>query len=413
MLTVDAKPATEILRNTGFFSGTEEKALARFAACCIEETIPSGTPILTKDKPGRSLYVIVCGRAEVHDEELTLATLGEGDSFGELSTLEDGPCSASVTAQTDLTLLRLDRNVILQVMAEYPECNAAIMQSLCRTLRERSEQFIHGVHLRRTLERELEIGRKIQAGFLPSGLPREDGWDIGAYFHAAREVAGDFYDVFRVDYANRIALVIGDVCDKGVGAALFMTLFRSLLRASATSQEFLGSLGPADVLPHDRALGLLGSSVRFANDYIARTHGDTSMFATIFFGLLDPSDGHLFYVNAGHEAPMILSGQGEIRAELENTGPVLGLFTGVPFGIGEASLQPGDTFFAFTDGATDALNIEGEAFGMERLVRHLGESRLPADRLVSATAAVINDYAAGREQYDDLTMLAASRHPRS
>ncbi len=408
MPVAEATSKKDALRHTRFFAGATETVLEQFANAGVLETLPAGRIVLQKDMPGRSFYIIVEGRAEVHDGELTLAILNPHDTFGELSTLEDGLCSASVTAETELQILRLDRDLILRIMSRHAGANALILQSLCRVLRERSEQFTRGAHQRRTLERELEIGRKIQAGFLPSTLPVEEGWEIGAFFRAAREVAGDFYDAFRVENTGRIALVIGDVCDKGVGAALFMTLFRSLLRAAVSSEEFAADAKASAGAQEDHAAALLRNSVQFANNYVARTHGETSMFATVFFALLDPQTGHLFYVNGGHEEPIVVS-NGAVKTALQNTGPALGLFPGVPFEVGEARLEPGHTLFAYTDGATDAANPKGEPFTKANLYRHVVNSGLSADGLVASAAAAVDRHAAGAPQFDDVTLLALTR----
>ena len=398
----------DVLRHARFFSDAPEDVLDRFASAGVPETVPAGRTVLQKDQPGRSFYIIVEGRAEVHDGELTLAILNPRDSFGELSTLEDGLCGASVTAETEMRVLRLDRDSILRIMSENAAANAHVLKSVCRVLRERSEQFTSGAHQRRTLERELEIGRKIQSGFLPSVLPVEEGWEIGAFFRAAREVGGDFYDAFKVESTGRIALVIGDVCDKGVGAALFMTLFRSLLRAAASSAEFDAEARISAGAQEDHTAALLRNSVQFANNYIARTHGATSMFATVFFALLDPRTGHLFYINGGHEEP-IITANGTITATLQNTGPALGLFPGSTFGVAEARLEPGHTLFAYTDGATDAVNSGGETYGTESLARHVVNSKRPAAGLVASVAEAIDQHAAAAAQFDDITMLAVTR----
>lgn len=410
MPVAEATSKKDALRHTRFFAGATETVLEQLADAGVMETLPANRAVLQKDMPGCSFYIIVEGRAEVHDGELTLAILNPHDTFGELSTLEDGLCSASVTAETELQVLRLDRDSILRIMSRHAGANALIMQSLCSVLRERSEQFTRGAHQRRTLERELEIGRKIQAGFLPSTLPVEEGWEIGAFFRAAREVAGDFYDAFRVENTDRIALVIGDVCDKGVGAALFMTLFRSLLRAAVSSAEFAADAKASTGAQEDHAAALLKNSVQFANNYIARTHGETSMFATVFFALLDPQTGHLFYINGGHEEPIVVS-NGAVKAALQNTGPALGLFPGVPFDVGEARLEPGHTLFAYTDGATDAANPKGEPFTKASLYRHVVNSRLSADGLAASVAAAVDRHAAGAPQFDDITLLALTRNP--
>src|SRR5262249_51375658 len=119
----------------------------------------------------------------------------------------------------------------------------------------------------KAMERELEIGRNIQAGFLPDALPEAAGWEIAARFAPARQCGGDFYDAFTLSDGT-VALVISDVCDKGVGAALFMAVFRSMLRALATR-------GAGTETPE----ALLQKTVVFANDYIATTHGKSNMFA--------------------------------------------------------------------------------------------------------------------------------------
>src|SRR5512139_2209435 len=152
-----------------------------------------------------------------------------------------------------------------------------------------------------SLERELEIAREIQMDFLPAVLPKVDGWEIAACFKAAREVAGDFYDAFLLPDGN-LACVIGDVCGKGVGAALFMTLFRSLIRATATSDvsrsgEDMKALAPAERLRH---------VISFTNHYLVTTHGEANMFATVFIGIFDLQQGVLTYINCGNEPPLLL-----------------------------------------------------------------------------------------------------------
>jgi len=146
---------------------------------------------------------------------------------------------------------------------------------------------------RRIAERDLEIGRQIQAGFFPTSLPNPNGWELEAHFQAARHVAGDFYDVFELPDSNRIALVIADVCDKGVGAALFMALFRSLIRVLSGSSDSAQPEGEQGSGSHPDETLL--RTIRSINTYIARTHERESMFATIFFGILNPHTGDIHY----------------------------------------------------------------------------------------------------------------------
>lgn len=256
------------------------------------------------------------------------------------------------------------------------------------------------------MEHELDIGRTIQKGFLPSTIPKHQDWSISTYFCSAREVAGDFYDVFTIDGVNRIGLIIGDVCDKGVGAALFMTLFRSLLRSTAKRHEYTEIFGnsKATILEHPELL--LKRCVQFTNNYIASTHGHTSMFATLFFALLEPDTGHLYYINAGHETPFILKPDKTIH-QLDNTGPVVGLFQDSDYKVGEAHLDIGDSLFAYTDGVTDVVNNNDEAFTEERLLSLLRNN--PTTDIIQMVLSEINSHMGETPQFDDITMLSVSR----
>jgi sigma-B regulation protein RsbU (phosphoserine phosphatase) len=277
--------------------------------------------------------------------------------------------------------------------------------------------------IQKMAERELEIGREIQASFLPEELPRVQGWEIACRFEAARLVAGDFYDAFPLSGGKRIGLLIGDVTDKGVGAALFMALFRSLIRAFADQHT---SLGWMDVLNSDSASTGSGGSVGrrrellstgapalknaidLTNNYIARNHGKTNMFATIFFGLLDPSSGGLQYINGGHEPPLLVGDRG-IKAVLNPTGPAVGLLPDLNFAIEQVDLHPGELFFAYTDGVVDARNPEGERFGEERLAALIGEPAITAANLLERVYDQLNEHISGAERFDDITMLAVRR----
>jgi serine phosphatase RsbU (regulator of sigma subunit) len=252
----------------------------------------------------------------------------------------------------------------------------------------------------KSLERELEIGRNIQKGFLPASLPRVEGWEIAFYFKAAREVAGDFYDVFWLVSEQHICLVIADVCDKGVGAALFMTLFRSLLRFT---------IGMTDVCADRSPAGLLSSAVTLTNNYIAFTHGDTGMFATMFIGLLDPETGTLAYINAGHENPLIVSHEGLWTRE-HRTGPAVGVIPDAKFAVRQVQLGPGDLLFAFTDGAPDALDEKGVRFGADRLISLL-HGYTSAGGLLGEVQSRLDQHIGLADQFDDITLLAVRRLP--
>ena len=263
------------------------------------------------------------------------------------------------------------------------------------------------------LAREMEVARNIQRDFLPESLPRARGLELEAVLQPARDVSGDFYDAFSLPPSGTIVLVVGDVCDKGVGAALFMALFRSLIRASADPvsggaiqmiggrrtlvRQALDAATPADLLT--RVAG-------FTNDYIARLHGRTNMFATVFLAALTPSTGQLDYVNAGHEPAIVVAPDGAMW-ELKPTGPALGLSPEQVFGAGEGTLEPGHCLFMFTDGLVDARNAGGEAFGAARLRSALRANTSSASALVRGVMDAIAAFTGQAEPHDDLTLLAA------
>ena len=260
----------------------------------------------------------------------------------------------------------------------------------------------------RSLERELEIGRDIQRGFLPASLPTPDGWEVAAVFRPARQVAGDFYDVFALP-GGALMLVVADVCDKGVGAALFMALFRSLFRAVATADDGAPDApdapDAADAL--DAGEARLRRALTVTNDYIARTHGDANMFATLFAAALDPATGRVAWANGGHEPPAILGPAG-VRERLAPTGPAVGMLPELPFGVERTQLAPGETLVAFTDGITECRDAAGgflDAAAADALLTPAGS----AGALLARMSDCVTAHAGGGELWDDVTALAVRR----
>ena len=257
---------------------------------------------------------------------------------------------------------------------------------------------------RKALERELEIGREIQAGFLPETLPNIEGWEIAASLMSAREVAGDFYDAFQLPN-GLIGLVIADVCGKGVGAALFMTLFRSLIRVTANHEYFEHAEKSSLKLPVSERLK---HTMNLTNNYIAETHENSAMFATLFFGILDPGNGRLTYINGGHEPPLIVR-SGVVHEKLLNTGPAVGAINNPEFEILETQLLAGDVFLAFTDGVPDCINPRGEFYGRERLSDVFHHTNGSAHALVRNIESDLRGYIASATQFDDIALLAVRR----
>ena len=266
-------------------------------------------------------------------------------------------------------------------------------------------------------ERELQIGRQIQLDFLPEILPQVKGWEIAAKFCPAREVAGDFYDSFLIGQ-GRVGVVIADVCDKGVGAALFMSLFRSLLRILSQQNYSLSLLdeitNPSKSETAKSRLSRLPSigtqalknAMERTNVYIAENHYRTNMFATIFFGILDPKTGKLIYINGGHEAPFICNSQG-IKERLKPTGPAVGVFPKAKFTIELTQLEPGDILLGFTDGIPDARDPEGNLYS-EAALQQLIESApiTSASELIDRIDTAVHNHIAGIDPFDDITLIS-------
>lgn len=255
---------------------------------------------------------------------------------------------------------------------------------------------------RESMERELEIAREIQRSFLPARLPEVPGWEVAACFHSAREVAGDFYDAFLLPNGH-LAVLLGDVCGKGVGAALFMTLFRSLMRTTLTSACFREDLVSA--LP--RAEGL-AQALAFTNRYVVETHGEEGIFCVLFAGVLDTGTGRLAYANCGSAPPLVVSA-GAVQQELWPTGPVVGILEEATFDVREIDLSPGQTVVAYTDGVTDALNDAGQDLG-EAGLREALLAGTGARALVHAVETRVGAHIAGANPFDDITLIALSRH---
>jgi serine phosphatase RsbU (regulator of sigma subunit)/CHASE2 domain-containing sensor protein len=256
------------------------------------------------------------------------------------------------------------------------------------------------------VEKELEIGRRIQADFYPPHLPDLSGWDLAATIRPAKHVAGDFYDIFAVDGNRSLALVIGDVCDKGVGAAMFMALFRSLIRALSLQQT--ADLNEPLSQKTKWIQELLQSTIQQTNNYIAVTHEQACMFATLFFGVLDTKTGDLHYVNCGHEPPMLLRTNGRLD-DLPPTGPAAGSFPDIAFRCQSVQMSPGDLFFACTDGVIESPDPNDQIFSKDRLEVILqSPHRSLADMLGSIENAV-DKHSQGQPQFDDITMIAVKR----
>ncbi len=249
-----------------------------------------------------------------------------------------------------------------------------------------------------TAKHDLEIGHEIQSGFFPEVIPKIPGWDVATYFQGARQVAGDFYDVFQFKDSPFTAFVIADVCDKGVGAALFMVLFRSLLRAFSD-----------EPVNGENISERLKDIVLKTNNFIAEYHGQSYMFATMFFSILDPDSDTLYYINGGHEPPIVMDKEGNIIQRIRPTGPAVGLFPDMEFTVKEIRFNKGDMLISFTDGVPDAINDAEELYSEERLLKSVQAPWTSAFSMLFELNADLEKHTGDRAQFDDVTLLSLRR----
>lgn len=238
---------------------------------------------------------------------------------------------------------------------------------------------------RSRLEQELDVAREIQASLIPSGSPNIPGCDVASFWRAARQVSGDFYDFLPLD-DGRWGIVIADVSDKGVPAALFMALSRTILRTIGFNR-------------HDPARTLMRAN------HIINIDAQNDLFVTVFYAIYDPATARLTFANGGHNPPILLRGNGEVSLLTAN-GMALGILPDVDIDSRKINILPGDTLVLYTDGVTEAVNEDYDEFGLRRLsmvVReHSGEK---SGDIVTAVTEAIQDHAGGTPQFDDITLI--------
>jgi len=241
---------------------------------------------------------------------------------------------------------------------------------------------------RARLERELQLAHDMQSSLLPATAPALPGWDIAAHWQAARSVGGDFYDFVPLGH-DRLGLVIADVSGKGMAAALFMALARSIVRACVS-----------------RA-GSVARSIERANKLICADARDGT-FVTLFYGVLDARTHAFTYTNAGHNPPILASQRR--TAALNGRGTALGIVAHPSLHEEQIRVETGDVLVLYTDGLTEAINERQEPFGAERLTQVIERCRLlTASGIIDAVRQEIAAFIGSQEAFDDATIVVARR----
>jgi serine phosphatase RsbU (regulator of sigma subunit) len=260
------------------------------------------------------------------------------------------------------------------------------------TLSERELGVLRLIAEHQKVAQELALAGEIQASFLPSALPIVAGWQLAATLEPARETSGDFYDFIPLPN-GRLGIVVADVVDKGMGAALYMALSRTLIRTYAVEYDRQPEL-------------VFGAANR---RILLDTHA--KLFVTVFYGILDPTTGTLTYCNAGHNPPYFLSAQNKDMVQaLGGTGLPLGIFEEVTWTQESVQLAPGDTLVLYTDGIPEAQDQQQVFFGEERLQKtvqaNLGGS---AQDIQDALLAEVHRFGGDAPRLDDITVVVVVR----
>ena len=360
------------------------------------------------------LYIVARGQLEINmasgtANELILNVINEGEYLGEMGIImPGGRRTAGARARGDVLLLSMSRTQFQELLQRHPElANAMVsvlssrldstnvqtfrdlteknrqLQTAYDELKAAQEQLIE----KERLEKELQVAAEIQMSILPDVLPSPDGYDFGGRILPARQVGGDFYDVFELGN-GKMGVLIGDVSDKGVPSAIFMARAHALIIAEADN-----STSPGAVL-------------RMVNEHITRLEKSTQ-FVTALYGVLDTLTGEFSYARAGHEPPLLIGERGDIHRLPHEPGMALGLWEDMLLDENSIRLAKGSLLVMFTDGMTDCRDPNGVPFGLERIKETMKELRsLPAQAACDRLFSTLMDYQNGAKQDDDVTLLA-------
>lgn len=363
---------------------------------------------------GENLYVVLHGDLEILKlesgvDELVLNVLHEGEYLGEMGLLlPGGHRTASVRARGKATVLSMSRAQFFEMTRRYPEVSNSMVRVLSqrldatniatfRDLKEKNRQLQIAydelkaaqtqIIEKERLEKELQVAAEIQLSILPDELPKINGLNFGACMLPARQVGGDFYDVFTIT-EKHIGVLIGDVADKGVPSALFMARTHALFMAEADMD-----------LPPNEVMHLV-------NKHITRLQ-KSSQFVTVLYGILDLENNEFTYARAGHEPPLIVHADGLVERLPHSSGMAIGLWENITLDQRVIQLSQGDTLLLYTDGMTDCRNPAGESFGLERIKTLLGSyvknnGQDICDQLLTA----LLKYQNGCKQDDDVTLVS-------
>jgi serine phosphatase RsbU (regulator of sigma subunit) len=378
---------------------------------------PAGEVLFREEEMDDKFYVLLEGKVEVvkslgRPEERSLGLREAGNLLGEMSLFTRGGChTASVRSTTPLKLLTVTRIELDALLHRQPQMAYEIISLLSRRLEESENLTIldlkeknrrlqeayeqlkaaqQQIIEKEKLEKELEISRHIQQSILPVSFPEIRGYEFGALMIPARAVGGDFYTFFKLS-KNRLGIVVGDVSDKGVPAALFMALSYSLIRAEAVRTNF----------PVQAFLKV--------NQHLLQMNS-SSMFVTLVYGILDCNSGNFHFSRAAHPIPYLLDGSGQPVDIPTSLAQPLGLFDDPPIDEQHIHLEPGGLLLLYSDGVTEAMNNQGVEFGINSLNQTLTTKRTqPAQEICNKLWQDVQLHGGDSPQQDDFTAVIVKR----
>ncbi|MBN2146146.1 MAG: SpoIIE family protein phosphatase [Anaerolineales bacterium] len=402
------------------FASFQTAELDALATCMRPVVLPEGDDLFSEGDPGDCFYVILDGSLDIikaigTSEERILHTRRAGDFLGEMSMFNpDGLRTASARARSLARLLQLSHAEFQNLLQRHPALAYQVIRDLSlrmhqsdnatiEELRHKNQQLTQAydelkaaqaqIIEKEKLERELQVARNIQLSMLPAELPVLQGYQFGAYILPARAVGGDLYDFIPLN-EEQVGVVIGDVSDKGVPAALFMALSRAVIRSEASS-----AATPAQVLQR-------------VNQRLVEMNR-IGQFITLIYGILDCAQGAFSYARAGHEIPLHYDAQGEKLPVHVDEGMLLGVFDPIKLDTQTICMPPGSTLFLFTDGAIDAINADSERFGYDKLQSTLQYSLSQSPQgICDSISHAIQAYHGDTPQADDITLVAIQRKDR-
>ncbi|MDD6327280.1 MAG: SpoIIE family protein phosphatase [Lachnospiraceae bacterium] len=371
-------------------TGELQEGVRLLLEAMTEITIPSGQDIVTIGAESEDgMYIILDGVTQVLDKnERLINTLGPGDFIGELGLINNDRRGATVRAQGDVRCANISKSLFEDIAAQNRKIYGTFMNMLyTKTTKLVTEQ--------QRIKSELEVATRIQAGCLENDFTEFNKLEhvmLTAAMRPAKEVGGDFYDVFMIDDTH-LCYLIADVSGKGVPAALFMSMAKIHIRNYAT-------LG----LPLAEVFCRANNNLCYKNE--------EGMFVTAFICVLDIASGDVSFVNAGHNLPFIQKGDGAFSMIQAKANLVLGMIEDIPYREQHVMLNPGDCMYLYTDGVTEALNpsqqLLGDAYLCDMLNRHK-EKAHDVDGFVQAMYDEVDAFADGAMQADDITMVYISR----